>query len=215
MEENQNLGQPQVNQAITHDTASSPGNGVPPSGPEDPPGQGPDKKKILIIGVAVLFVIVIAVVSVLLSSGGQRSNTSPSGGSSPSNPTRAANLSPTSSSGRTSTQSPTIVAKSFYNWYVNHPSPIKSGAYETREDTTAEFKTVMGSFVLRGIDPGYDHVFCEISSLPKNVTPAEPTYNEDKKLALVMFKNSSGLDLFQMKLESIRGKWLVADVWCP
>lgn len=167
---------------------------------ENPPA---DKKKILIIGAIALFVIVVAVF-VFLSSG--RS-------SSP-NPTGVANLSPTVST-RTS-QSPTIVAKSFYDWYVNHPAPIKSGAYLTREDITPDFKEIMGIFVSRGIDPGYDHVFCDtLPSLPKNITLAEPIYNEGKTLALIIFKDSGGNDLFQMKLGSIQGKWYVADASCP
>lgn len=175
-----------------------------------------NKKKILIIAAVVLFVILIVVVSILLSSGGQRSNTPLSDRSSSSNPTGAVNFSPTSSSDRASAQSPTIVAKSFYDWYVNQSSPIKSGAYKERLDVTSDFKEIMGTFVLRGIDPGYDHVFCEISSLPKNVTLAEPTYSEDRTAAFIMFKDVvSGRDLFQMKLESRQAKWFVADVWCP
>lgn len=164
-------------------------------------GMPPDKKKILIIGAIALFVIVVAVF-VFLSSG--RS-------SSP-NPTGVANLSPTVS--QKTSQSPTIVAKSFYDWYVNHPSPVKSGAYLTREDVTPDFKETMGIFVSRGIDPGYDHVFCDaLPSLPKNVTPNEPIYSEGR-VALIIFRDSNENNLFQMWLENIEGDWYVSDASC-
>lgn len=177
--------------------------------------QSSDRKKLLIIGAIVIFVILIAVVSLFLSSGSQGPNGSrPGTDSSNSAPRGSSNLTPVKSP--VTSQSPASAAKSFYNWYISHPSPIKSGAYELREDTTAEFKEVMAVFLSRGIDPGYDHVFCEISSLPKNVTLAEPTYSEDRTVALIMFKDVvSGRDLFQMKLENVHSKWLVADVWCP
>mgnify|MGYP001588140719 CR=1 FL=1 len=178
-------------------------------------GMPPDKKKILIIGVVTLFVIVVVVVSIFLSSGSQKPglSRSDSGSSNPVPTGSLGNLSPTISQG--TSQSPAIVAKTFYDWYVNHPSPIKSGAYKAREDVISDFKEVMGSFISSGIDPGYDHVFCATSKLPKNVTLAEPIYSDYRSMALIMFRDTSGTNLFQMKLEVVRSKWLVSDAWCP
>lgn len=175
----------------------------------------PDKKKILIIGAVALFVIVIALVSIFLSSGPQKSNNSRAGSGS-SNPVSTGSLSLTAAVSPGTSQAPQVVAKVFYDWYINHPSSIKSGDYKLRQDVTSEFKEIMGTFVSRGIDPGYDHVFCELSSLPKIVTLKVPIFNEDNTLALIMFQNpSTGSDLFQMKLEYAEQKWLVSDVWCP
>ena len=170
----------------------------------------PADKRILLIGAGVILVIIVIVAFIFLSSISQRNASRQNLGSTNPTPTGSAILSP-----KVAAEFPTVVAKNFYDWYVNHPSPIKSGAYKTREDVTADFKEVMGSFASRGIDPGYDHVFCEISSLPKNVALGELKYDENSTLALVMFKDSGGQDLFQMKLANLQGKWLVADVWCP
>ena len=169
----------------------------------------PGKKKILIIAGTVLFVVILlGVVFVLISNSNRNAGQKGTGNQGSQNITKT----PLQQTQKT----PKQAAKDFYDWYVNHPSPVKSGAYLTREDTTADFKEIMGIFVARGIDPGYDHVFCDtLPSLPKNVTLAEPTYNQDRTLALIMFKDSGGKDLFKMKLESIQGKWYISDASCP
>lgn len=176
-----------------------------------------DKKRILLMVAGLMLVIIVIGASIFLSSASQKTsqknsskNSGKNLGSANSSPAKSG-LSPTKAA-----ESPKTAAKNFYDWYVSHPSPIKSGAYKMRDDVTSEFKDIMGTFVSRGIDPGYDHVFCQMSQLPKIVTLKEPEFNEDNTLALIMFQDpSTGNNLFQMKMENIGQKWLVSDVWCP
>ncbi|MBI4091971.1 MAG: hypothetical protein HY427_02090 [Candidatus Levybacteria bacterium] len=169
----------------------------------------PDKKKILIIAGAVLFVVILLGVVFLRISNSNRNAGQNETGNQGSQAITKKPLQKTQ-------KKPEQAAKDFYDWYVNHPSPVKSGAYLTREDLTSDFKEIMGIFVSRGIDPGYDHVFCDaLPSLPKNVTLGEPIYSEGGKVALIIFRDASdGKNLFQMWLENIEGNWYVSDASC-
>ena len=184
-----------------------------PDGNFTPP-QKLDKNKIIAIIGAGVFVIILMVV-VILTSGSQNTSNQVNnsgdtnrGGSNSTIPTAVPSIA--------SQFTPSVVAKDFYDWYVNSPDPIKSGEYEKRSQITVEFKLVMGSFVKRGIDPGYDHVFCEYTELPKAVKFEDPIL-EKTDIANVMVREnfSDGRILFQIKLKNIKGQWLVDDVWCP
>jgi hypothetical protein len=122
-------------------------------------------------------------------------------------------ISPT---GTVSGESPEVAAKRFYDWYVNHPDPLKSGEYLKNDDITEEYKNIMGRYVRRGIEGGRDPVFnCGDTVLPKNVTTLTPEYSEDGMLSIVIINEAStGRDLFQIKLAKVGGNWLVRDVWC-
>ena len=111
---------------------------------------------------------------------------------------------------------PEAVARKFYQWYTTHKSPIQSGDYKTRTDLTPEFKNTIGIFYDRGINPGYDHVFCAQTSLPKKFRLEAPMFNYDKSIVLIIFKDEkTGNNLFQMKLQNQENKWIIDDVWCP
>lgn len=171
------------------------------------PTQAIDKKKIIIIAGAVVFVLLLMIVAIFTSSSGNNRKTQN---------LEENSVVPTNIPSVSSQITPDMVAKDFYSWYVNSPDPIKSGEYESRSQITPEFKDVMGRFVKRGIDPGYDHVFCESSNLPKTVRFDEPII-ESTILATVMIKEDSpdGANLFQIKLKNIEGQWKIDDVWCP
>lgn len=175
-----------------------------------------DRKRIFVVAGAAIFTIMIVAI-LLFSSSDSRESLSQGTKQESQNPTNEGNLPSSTKAPSSQIQaSPEEVAKNFYTWYVNHPSPIESGEYEKRQDIATEFKEVMGRFVKKGINPGYDHVFCEDIILPKNAVPQEPIYDDDSQsMALVTFKDvSGGRDLFQIKLESVQGNWLISDVRC-
>jgi hypothetical protein len=188
------------------------------------PGSGltgvTDRKKLLIIiGVGIFITSVIAIVFFMLSQSrvssrqnpGQTNNTGDANNGTTNVETQ---VSPTvdEEPGR----GPEIVALEFYNWYVNHPDPLKSGEYLARGDITQEYKEIMGRYVRRGMDPGRDPVFnCGDPVLPKVVRTLPAEFDEEGALSLVILEEpASRINMFQIKLAKVDSVWLVRDVWC-
>jgi len=178
------------------------------------PQTGLDRKKILLlagVGIAV-FILMIFIVVTSITNNEQETETK----AGEQNVTKNSSLLPSVLPTSQASAMPEAAAMSFYNWYVNHPDPIKSREYQKRDDLTADFKIVMGRFVDKGIDPGYDHVFCALTTIPKEVRVSDVLY-ERENLASVMLAEATpdGINLFQIKLQKDGEKWMVNDVWCP
>ena len=116
----------------------------------------------------------------------------------------------------TNLNSPEVIAKNFYIWYVTHPSPLASGDYEKRTDISPQYKSIMGRYVKRGIPTDRDPIFnCGTTFLPVNITAGKAEYNTDKNQALVtIYEGSTNKKLFQIKVQKYEQTWLIRDIWC-
>jgi hypothetical protein len=190
-------------------------NNLPSGIPAGPELNSTDRKKIFfLVGAGVVIILLLALIFFIFARSRQKETvTQPKTNNSQSG-NGTEDISPTGVLQTETVDSPGTIANNFYTWYVNHPSPINSGEYETRNDVTEDFKKVMGRFYKEGIDPGYDHVFCEDIVLPKNAVPAESIIDEGETEALVTFKAPEGNSLFSINLEKTGGRWLVSDVKC-
>jgi hypothetical protein len=192
-----------------------------PSFAPDTAPSAPDRKRLVMIIGAVLvagFMLVFVFILALNQNGSKKDSTnsdetsqgSRTGGNAPRSG-QGISPSPGSSEGV-----PESVAKNFYDWYVAHPEPLGSGDYKTRIDITDEYKAIMERYVARGLPSDRDPVFnCGDLVLPKNVLTFAAEYDEDKKTAFVILQEANtDRNLFQIKLENVKGEWLVRDVWC-
>lgn len=172
-------------------------------------GIPPDKKKILIIaGVGLFVVILLGVVLLIISNSNRNTGQNGTGNKISQNITKM----PLQQTQKT----PGQAAKDFHDWYVNHPSPLISGAYKTRSDISSEYKFVMARYVGRGFPTDRDPVFnCGDFPLPKNVIALAPEYDESQNQALVILQEEQAKrNLYEIKLAKIGDAWLVRDVWC-
>ncbi|GEM_PF-3702997 len=112
--------------------------------------------------------------------------------------------------------SPENVAKEFYDWYVSNPHALDSLSYKTRNDITVEYKEIMGGYVARGLDPQHDPIFnCGDIVMPKTIKTKSAVYDRQHSQALVTIYNPfNERDLYQIKLQNVKGLWLIKDVWC-
>ncbi len=172
-----------------------------------------NKKRLFIAGGIVLVaMVIILIVSILPSS----TNTSTLGPT----PTITTVPSEDSASVGEPTQSPDstpeVIAKTFHDWYISRPNPLKSGEYKARGDITTEYKEVMETYVTRGFTPGRDPVFnCGDSVLPKEVISLTGEYDDTLTQGLVILQEAgTSRNLYQIKLIKTGNDWKVRDVWC-
>jgi len=111
---------------------------------------------------------------------------------------------------------PDIIAKRFYDWYVNHPNPLGSGDYLTNADITPEYKKNMGKYVARGDHLNSDPVMnCQDGKAPKIVVTQPPVYEAGGLRAYVFIAESSAAQpLYKVILHNVGNNWLIKDVWC-
>lgn len=198
-----------------------------------------DKKRLFImVGVMIVVAIIISIV-IMISSGGKKPVASTPGNNSGSEKKGVVNLPgtkvaipPSANStpvpGTNTTISPSqapsvligvapeVVAKTFYDWYVNHAEPLASEDFKERPEITEHYKNVMQRYVNKGLKSTYDPVFnCGNPNLPKNITalPAEFDIN-NAKAHVILQETSSKISLFQIKLVNTNKSWFVDDVWC-
>lgn len=174
-----------------------------------------ERKHLYIIGGILAFLIILFIILVTIQNQPSESqDTTQVNVNSQETPQLSSDSKPSPNSPELST--PEQAASGFYNWYVNHPAPLKSGAYKSRQDVIPEYKESMAAYVRRGLDPARDPVFnCGGGALPKNVDAMPAELNSEGDQALVIMQvTSTGQRLFQIKLQKLEGNWLVKDVWC-
>jgi hypothetical protein len=103
---------------------------------------------------------------------------------------------------------PEGVAKAFYAAYTATPDPIATKAYKTPYSSAELIR-----FVEKIYKGKNDPVFCtqNRTNLPNFIAP---TYSSDGKTAYVYITRSDQKKLYNIELDMIAGKWLVANVEC-
>ncbi len=109
---------------------------------------------------------------------------------------------------------PLPFAKSFYDWYVNHPDPLKSGDYLSSGYIAPDFSKKIKGFVARGFTQ--DPVFTCVGEIPpKEVEYSESLYDKTQSSAMIAVKKiSEEKPLYKILLIKEGEKWLVNDVRC-
>lgn len=171
-----------------------------------------DKKQLLIFGGILIFLLILFFVFVNIHNQSQEALVDNPDQQSSSQNTKQTSSDPNqSSSGQI--LMPEQVVRNFYDWYINQPNPLKSGAYKTRTDLTSDYKEQI-EYVI-SVRPNSDPLICA-ENKEINIKIGAATYtNSGSKAVVIVHENTpEGRELHSFRLNNSSGKWIIEDVNC-
>ncbi len=110
-------------------------------------------------------------------------------------------------------ETPEKTAKGFYDWYVAHPNPLKSGAYKARKELASEYKKQVE--YVSGVKPQSDPVICKDNKvIDTKVTSITYDPGDEKAIVIIGENTPPESELHRFFLNKVNENWLITDVNC-
>lgn len=178
-----------------------------------------NKRLIFIIGGVVAILIIIGLFFALQQNSPQQTKkdtdsstvTNNSSGSQSSN-RPSEKISPTPAQ-----EKPEQIALKFYNWYVSHPNPLGSRAYESLNYITEKYKKNLRLLVDDRSYVGYEVVFNCVGVEPPKKVIAQPPVTDalNGRTYVILQEDKPGaLPLYQVDMHVVNGRLHINDIWC-